>query len=55
MRQLDQRHGALPDRLPEQIGDAVLGHHVVHVRAGDPHPVAGLQERLDPRGAVVGG
>ena len=55
MRYLDQRHRPLPNRLSEQICDAVLGDHVVHVGPRDPHPIAGLEQRLDPRGAIVGG
>lgn len=33
VRYLDELVGALAERLAEQVGDALLGHHVLHVRA----------------------
>ena len=54
MRHVDQRQRPFSDRLSKQVCDAVFGNHVVHVRPRDSHPIAGFQQGLDPRGAVVG-
>lgn len=56
VRQLDEHHGALAHRLAEQVADAVLGDHVVHVGARHRGALAGQQLRADARDlAVVGG
>ena len=55
MGDLDQRERPLADRLPEQIGDAILGDDVVHVRPRNAYAVAGLEQGLDPRGAGLRG
>ena len=55
MRHVDQCQRPFSDRLSEQVCNAVFGNNVVHVRPRDSHPIAGFQQGLDPRGAVVGG
>ena len=42
MCDLDQCHCSFPDRFPEQVRNAVLSDHVMHVRPRDPHPIADL-------------
>jgi hypothetical protein len=53
VRQFDQRCGALADRLAEQVGDAVLGDHVMHVGARNGGGFARQQRRTDARGRAV--
>src|SRR5499427_9034038 len=55
VRDLDQCQGSLADRFTEQVCDAVLCDHIVHVRSRDPHSIASLQHGFDSRRAVVGG
>src|SRR6516164_10204840 len=54
MRYLDQCQRSLPDRFPEEVCDAILGDHVMHVGPRDTHAIAGLQQWFDSR-SVIGG
>ena len=55
MRDLDQGHGPLPHGFAEQVRDAELGHHIVHIRSCQRDPFAGEQGRPNTRLlAIVG-
>src|SRR5262245_4080128 len=53
MRYLDQGQRSLPDRFPEEVGDAILRDHVMHVRPRYPHAIPGLQLWFDSGGTIV--
>src|SRR5262249_58892763 len=55
MRDLDQCQRSLTNRFAEQVRDAVLGDHIVHVRPRDPYAIASLKRGLVSGGAFVGG
>ena len=48
MGDADQRHRPFSHCLAVQVGDAVLGHHVVHIAAGGDDAGPFLQERHNP-------
>ena len=56
--QRDERFGPLPQRQPEQVHRAVLGHDPVHVARVVTTPAPGLSEgtmrETVPRAAVAG-
>src|SRR5262245_18210769 len=52
MRYLDQCQRSLRDRFPEEVCNAILGDHVMHVRPRDPYAIAGLQQWFDSRSAI---
>ena len=53
VRDLDQAHGALADRAPAQLGDAVLGDHLVDDVLVRGHRGARVQGGDDPRDRLV--
>src|SRR5262249_20886668 len=50
----DQCQRSLPDRLPEEVCDAILRDHVMHVRPRDTHAIPGLQQWFDSGGTIIG-
>src|SRR5262249_47947137 len=42
MRDLNQGEGSLANRFAEEVRDAVLRNHIVHVRPRDPYSIASL-------------
>src|SRR5215813_15052235 len=54
MRYLDQCQRSLPDRFPEEICNAILRDHVMHVGPRDTDAIAGLQQWFDSRSAIGG-
>ena len=55
MRDLDELSGALAQGLALQLGNAVLGHHIVHIVAAGGHGRALINERNDLRDGALGG
>src|ERR1035438_941016 len=45
----NQRFGSLAQRLAVQISDALIGYHVMHIRAGCNNSSTGLKYRHNPR------
>src|SRR5215468_5076378 len=43
-----------PDRFPEEVCNAILRDHVMHVGPRDTHAIAGLQQWFDSRSAIGG-
>src|SRR5215467_9585823 len=54
MRYLDQCQRSLPDRFPEEVCDAILRDHIMHVRPRDTHSIPGLQQWFDSGGTIIG-
>jgi hypothetical protein len=52
MRDLNECHRTLGERLPEQIGGAVFGDHPVHVGARNRDGLPRLELRADRRSAI---
>src|SRR5262249_20109717 len=52
MRYLDQCQRSLRDRFPEEVCNAILGDHVMHVRPRVPYAIASLEQWFDSRSAI---
>ena len=53
MRHFDQRHHPLADRFSKQVGDAVLGDHVVHIGSGHRHALIRAQHSANARRLAI--